>query len=171
MTKEPLSPKLNLSASMANKGLAIIAVVAIHIGSRFIQSPVVLFVDQLSRFCVPLFIALSGFGLTKSFSRHLDQAGSPPLGLTKTIAEYYLRRVWKILPWFIFASGVIMVFRNWWENAGFDLLNLRTWASAMTGGAADYHLYFVPMIFKFYLIFPLLFFAEKSFQKQPFSSP
>jgi len=135
------------------KGLAIIAVVAIHSFSKTISSPVSLFVDQLSRFTVPLFIALSGFGLALSFNKNGH------------LLNYYLKRVWKILPWFFVASLVIMIFRNWFEKAGFDLLNYHTWTSAIFRGGADYHLYFVPMVLKLYLIFPLLFFAVKKFPR------
>ena len=135
------------------KGLAIIAVVAIHSFSKTINSPISLFVDQLSRYTVPLFMALSGFGLAMSFQKN----GS--------LINFYLKRVWKVLPWFIVASLVIMIFRNWFENAGFDLLNYHTWTSAIFRGGADYHLYFVPTILKFYLIFPLLFLITRKFPR------
>jgi peptidoglycan/LPS O-acetylase OafA/YrhL len=143
----------NKADSNLLKGLAILAVISIHACSRYIELPAALFIDQLSRFAVPLFVTISGYGLTMSF------------GKNNNLLNYYIRRVWKILPWFVLASLIIMIFRNWFENAGFDLLDYHTWTNAVMRGGADYHLYFVPMIFKFYLIFPLLFFVVKKFPK------
>ena len=135
------------------KGLAIIAVVAIHSFSKTISStPVNLFVDQLSRFAVPLFMALSGYGLTLSFSKN------------NNLIRFYVKRVWKILPWFLAASVLILIYKNYFERGTFDFFNYHTWTMIMRGGA-DYHLYFVPNILQLYLIFPLLFFLVKRFPK------
>ncbi|MDO8515230.1 MAG: acyltransferase [bacterium] len=130
------------------KGLAIIAVVAIHSFSTSVgSSPVSLFVDQLSRFAVPLFIALSGYGLAMSFAKN------------NNLIHFYFKRVLKLLPWFVFASVLILIYKG-----GSDFLNYHTWTMILRGGA-DYHLYFVPMIFRLYLIFPLLFFIVNKFPR------
>jgi surface polysaccharide O-acyltransferase-like enzyme len=57
------------------KGLAILAVVILHILSNLPSSfitdpnhlPVILAIDQIGRFCVPLFVAISGFGLMRKY--------------------------------------------------------------------------------------------------------
>lgn len=133
---------------MENKGLAIIAVVAIHAFSSTIgNSPVNLFVDQLSRFTVPLFVALSGYGLALSFTKN------------NNLIHFYFKRVLKLLPWFLFASVLILIYKG-----GYDFLNYHTWTMILRG-QADYHLYFVPMIFRLYLIFPLLFYIVRKYPR------
>lgn len=148
---------------MENKGLAIIAVVAIHAFSSTIgNSPVNLFVDQLSRFTVPLFVALSGYGLSKSLEKalcHPELVSGSKNQMPKqvrhdigVVINYYAKRVLKLLPWFLFASVLILIYKG-----GYDFLNYHTWTMILRG-QADYHLYFVPMIFRLYLIFPLLYY-------------
>ena len=60
-----------MAATNQLKGLAILAVVVLHILSnipgKYITTPQilpwVLAIDQIARFCVPIFVAISGYGL------------------------------------------------------------------------------------------------------------
>ena len=141
------------------KGLAIIAVVAIHSFSKTISStPVNLFVDQLSRFAVPLFMALSGYGLTLSFSKN------------NNLIRFYVKRVWKILPWFLAASVLILIYKNYFERGTFDFFNYHTWTMIMRGGA-EYHLYFVPNICNSTLFSRCYFSLLKGFLKRLYFWP
>ena len=136
----------------ALKGLAIIFVVLIHViavafSNLSPKSPtwnLALTLDQLSRFSVPLFIALSGYSLAINFN------------LETHWPDFYFRRLFKLLPIYIFWSLVtyllISTLGNW-PNYQQDLPIL----PALIYGKVDYHLYFVPMIFQLYLLFPLIY--------------
>ncbi|MCL4397734.1 acyltransferase [Patescibacteria group bacterium] len=125
------------------KGIAILAVVFLHFNGfwfsqtkDFVSS---LFFDQLVRFSVPLFIALSGYLLAgKYLSRSLS------------LIDFYLRRVTKLLPLYLLWSVIISL-----------ALSQPITIDSLLWGRADYQLYFVPVIFQFYLLFPLLFFLAK----------
>ncbi len=122
------------------KALAIIAVVVLHFNAFLFSQTQnitrILIIDQLVRFSVPLFVALSGYLLTEKYL-------TAPLNLK----DFYMRRVTKLIPLYVLWSIIISVALN-------QGLNLWT----LLFGYADYHLYFVPMIFQLYLLFPLLFF-------------
>ncbi|MEO7423648.1 MAG: acyltransferase, partial [Fibrobacteria bacterium] len=106
--------------------------------------------DQFTRFTVPLFFFLSGFGLTLQF-----QAKPIPL------AEYYRFRLAKILAPFLLWS-LLTAFRHqefilslpWSQDP---------WATAkvflrfLLLDGFDYQYYFVIVIFQFYLVYPLLY--------------
>lgn len=119
------------------RGLAIIGVILIHVTSGLVQDSFVLFINQASRFAVPVFLLLSGLGLTISnklkqgYFRFLWQQLSKILGL-------YL--VWSIIYYTISSeSNSIIGFMK-----GFVL------------GTNQYHLYYVPLIIFLYMIYPLL---------------
>ncbi len=108
--------------------------------------------DQLSRFTVPTFFFLSGYGLTQQF-----MAMEKP----EPLLTYYRRRLFKIsLPFF--AWSALTFYRPWgalsslpWSTdplqalgGFFELLLLRGF---------DYQYYFLIVIFQFYLIFPFIY--------------
>jgi len=100
--------------------------------------------DQLGRFCIPLFVALSGYGLMQKYQ-------TKPF----TWSEFLERRVFKLLPAYCVASLIfylIFWFLPSWQASG-EILPF--WKQLLLG-RADYHLYFVPMIFQLYLVFPLI---------------
>ncbi len=139
------------------KGLAITAVVTLHVFSALPALlykdpslfPYFITIDQLSRFCVPLFIAISGYGLSKKYLRS-------PIGPI----SFYKKRVFKLIPLYVL-----------WSCLSLLILSLSpTWRTAINGnpiwikllwGQADYHYYFIPIIFQLYLLFPLLHFFVK----------
>lgn len=108
------------------KGLAIIAVVLIHVinlYAAYTQHFVI--ADQILRFSVPLFTALSGLALAKKYATKLD------------LKDFFSRRLFKLLPLYILWSAVY-------------------WLVTRQGFPFEYHLYFVPMIFQAYLLFPII---------------
>ncbi len=144
--------QLSLEHNNLLRGLAIIAVVIIHFlagfpgiyATNFPNSWLLVAIDQLSRFCVPLFVALSGFGF---WAKYKTQKLSY-LGFIK-------RQAFKLLPLYIVVSllsYLTFIFIPHWRVAGTPTSLL----TQLLLGRADYHLYFVPMIFQFYLLFPLL---------------
>jgi probable poly-beta-1,6-N-acetyl-D-glucosamine export protein len=129
------------------KGLAILAVLVIHIISslpmQFGDYTGLLIINQLARFSVPLFVFLSGYGLSqKYFHRSI------------TFATYFIYRLLKLLPlyvlWSVFIYVLIRIYEPWSSAAeGYSL------PTALLLGKADYQLYFVPMILVLYGLFPV----------------
>lgn len=133
------------------KAVAIIAVVLVHTTSLsysyFPRNGIgwssLLVIDQLTRFCVPVFVALSGYGL-----------GIKNMDIGRDYRQFFRRRVVKLLPWYLFWSGIIYFYirlgDEWNHVEHFPLWKI------IFMGKADYHLYFVPMIVSLYLLFPIL---------------
>lgn len=134
------------------RGCAILAVICIHFfaqldhaytrpdaGSWFI------FFDQVMRFSVPLFIMLSGFSLTKKYENE-------ELSVTK----FYERRILKLFPlflvWSLFSLSISLTVPEWQSFTQ----PIPSVLSFLVYGTADYQLYFLPLIFQMYLLFPLL---------------
>ncbi len=138
------------------KGVAIAAVFLIHFttdwhsfSSNTIWDFLWFCLNQLLRFCVPLFVALSGYALTFKYK-----------DTNPNLPKFILDRAKKLLPIF-FAWAVFLLL------LGFVIPELRSWNSdlsmwRMLFGIVDYHLYFVPMIFQLYLVFPMLLKYTKS---------
>ena len=145
--------------------LATLAVVLIH-GTSFSQEPFRLQHDFLSadfaavligqslRFSVPIFLILSGYGLTLRYG-----SGSGGVNLR----EFFDSRASKILVPFLvwslamlfFSGRIVQAFqgRSAWDGVlAVGLLCAR----ALFLGNADYHLYFFSIILQCYILFPIL---------------
>jgi len=148
------SKKISLSLNGTNvlKAIAILSVLIIHILSSVKISPFVsdsnfqliaVSLDQLARISVPIFVALSGFGLLCKYSKKIS------------LKEFYFKRIFKIIPQYLLWSitfYLLFYFIPSWGPSSQQPNFL--WQLLL--GRADYHLYFVPMIFQIYLIFPVL---------------
>ncbi|MBU1085111.1 MAG: acyltransferase [Candidatus Beckwithbacteria bacterium] len=134
------------------KGIAILAVIFIHLFTlltqkQFTVSPqnlIFLFLDQIMRFCVPVFIFLSGYGLELSCQqKNFD------------LKSFIKKRSLTILPlyflWSAYYIALSILIIPWWK-----VLSGWSVSQIIFNGRADYHLYFVPVIFKLYLVFALL---------------
>lgn len=134
------------------KAVAILGVLTIHflstlpINKADSSFPAVLSVvlDQLARFSVPLFIALSGYGLAIKYAVKTPQ----PL-------PFYKQRLFKLLPLYLFWSMLLYFLLRTFSFLGSDL-GQYSFLEVLLFGKADYQLYFVPMILQLYLLFPLL---------------
>lgn len=132
------------------KAIAITAVVILHFNAFHFalfpfQTPEwnrTLLIDIITRFCVPLFVALSGYTLTSKY-----------LATKLSLKDFYFRRATKLIPLYVFWSLVIYFAVN--LTFPTDPIKMLIY------GQADYHLYYVPMIFQLYLVFPLIFFFLK----------
>lgn len=113
------------------------------------------FLDQFTRFTVPVFFFLSGFGLTLQFMEK-------PVPL----AKYYRFRLAKIMAPFLLWSFLTGLRHD-------DYLISLPWAADPAGSARiflkflfvdgfDYQYYFLIVIFQFYLVYPLLYKLGKS---------
>jgi probable poly-beta-1,6-N-acetyl-D-glucosamine export protein len=143
------------------KGLAILAVVGLHLltllpsSIYFSNSTQLAFLsfDQLLRFCVPVFIFLSGYGLSLKYqTKALNLVG------------FYRSRIIKLLPLYLLWSAYYLFLSEfiepWWKV----LQTGPIWKILLLGWS-DYHLYFISVIFQLYLLYPLLLKLIKSFPK------
>ncbi|MCL4390324.1 MAG: acyltransferase [Patescibacteria group bacterium] len=139
------------------KATAIIAVVLIHVSAAYMAHGydlINLTVNQAARFAVPVFVALSSFGLAGKY-----------LATKLELKDFFVRRALRLLPWFFFWEVIIFVTVTYVLRQSWILYDgLPLWKIFILG-KADYHLYFVPMIFVLYLFFPILLQFIKRFPK------
>lgn len=114
--------------------------------------------NQLARFSVPVFVALSGFGLTMKYA---GPGGDSVMDGT-AVKEFYLGRAVKILLPFVFWTILyfFLLKRFVWAAEAGIFANIGTNAVLLLGYLAtqgvDYHFYFFIIILQCYLLFPLL---------------
>ncbi|HSW89300.1 MAG TPA: acyltransferase [Patescibacteria group bacterium] len=139
-----LALKDDIRTTTILKGIAILGVIFLHTLSSVHNLYATIYTgnfwlvvaDQAARFCVPLFIALSGYALMSKYADKL------------TLSSFFWRRVMRLLPLYILWTVVLSVAIG--HTLHFDLLN------KLLLGYGDYQLYFVPMIIQLYLLFPIL---------------
>lgn len=123
------------------RAMAIMGVLLIHISGRVIPSnngmieDIALFINQSSRFAVPVFLILSGWGLTISNS------------LKDGYLSFVRKRILKIVILYIIWS---IIYYTATVNS-FDVIDF---IKRFILGSNYYHLYYVPLIIIFYLIYP-----------------
>lgn len=134
------------------RGVAILAVVGVHFlaglpASTYTTSSwqgIAVFLDQLSRISVPIFVAMSGYGLTLKYQKQVFKW-----------PEFLRKRVFKLLPlyvlWSMIFYGVFLLIPAWRSPT-----TPSSFLMQLLLGRADYQMYFVPMIFQLYLLFPFL---------------
>ncbi len=139
--------------SDALKGIAILQVVIIHILAVFpnawwqnngIYSLLFITIDQVSRISIPLFIFLSWFGLVQKYQQTPFQIRSFSVHTTSKLLPLYM--VWSLLLW-----TTMQLIPSWQFAPNLSLV------TKLLLGQADFHLYFVPLIFLLYGIFIIVF--------------
>lgn len=146
------------------KGLAISAVVIIHVVNNLYRVfPVhgsawnmLVGIDQLSRYCVPLFVFLSGFALAKKYEVEKFEWKS-----------FLTKRLWKLLPLYLIWTMVYFLGGRINSNL-LDLGSFGLWLKIIVSGTGYYHLYFVPMIIQAYLLFPFIYSLVKKYPRMTF---
>ena len=148
------------------KFLSITAVVAIHATHDkevffnqyhdvFSSSFFGALLNQISRFSVPVFVLLSGYGLTKKYGQ------TPPGEIDFPWAmAFYKKRYFKIgLPFFFWTVILLVLFKRFdFTGSLYEIL----WLNALIllkylfVQGADYHFYFFTIILECYLLYPLL---------------
>lgn len=145
------------NANLLLRALATCAVITLHVLAMLPPEvyratqlrPFAVGIDQLCRISVPLFVCLSGYGFWKKYQKN-----------TFVYSDFLLKQSKKLLPLYLLASllfyavfKIVPLWRPSWHVPSLPVQILT--------GQADYHLYFVPMIFQFYMLFPLFLFALK----------
>lgn len=141
---------LKRSTSDIWKGMAIGLVVLVHWLAVF---PDTLYLEAdsmwwsipfqtLVRLSVPLFLALSGYGLSKKYAQTKIN------GL-----NFFVSRLGKLLPLYLLWSIVIGVTLQ--LNPQWRIMPIQPLWQQLLLGTADYQLYFVPLILQLYFLFPI----------------
>ena len=127
------------------RGLAIMAVILIHVTAptALAEETGGIIFNQITRFGVPVFVFLSGWGLTIAESYEKS--------------AYYLsflkNRLKKLLPAYIVWNLIYYLFANLVEG---ESIPIREFIRGLFLGMNYPHLYFVPLIVLFYVAYPLL---------------
>lgn len=141
----------------ALKGIAILLVIGTHfltslpewIYKRESVNFIFVALDQLGRFSVPLFVALSGYGFASKYRTR-----------SAKVLEFIWTQGRKLAPlyiWWCLIFLSVFYFLPWWRAAS----DLGPWWKQVLLGRADYHLYFIPMVFQLYFLFPFILFIAK----------
>lgn len=127
--------------------IAALAVIAIHVTAGYIDKSSLAYLgNNFVRFAVPLFVILSGFLLC-----YTD--GHIPVS---SLVSFYRKRLGHILWPFLIWSFIYCLLNAYllrWDN---PVLVFTTWGKSLCEGTACYHLYFIPIILQFYLLYPWL---------------
>ena len=123
--------------------ISILAVVLIHTTTRTLEAnhlditkvPWTLFLNQISRFAVPLFFMISGFVLELNYSANISYF------------VYLKKRFGRILIPYVFWSFIYYFFVYTKHNINF--------LTTLGLGSASYQLYFIPSLLVLYIAFPL----------------
>ncbi|SHK65682.1 Surface polysaccharide O-acyltransferase, integral membrane enzyme [Selenomonas ruminantium] len=140
--------KPRLAAIEYIRGISMMGVIGIHIGSQYIMNPaanihLVALFETFTRFSVPIFFFISAFGLFYNLDLHAPfDFGKFTQRRLKTVLIPYL--AWSLL--YLFHDGLLY-------GVGFpDPMHL---LSILFFGNAKYQLYFMVILLWFYLLMPL----------------
>jgi surface polysaccharide O-acyltransferase-like enzyme len=128
------------------RALSIIAVISLHVSATVLYRcrpysstyNTSFIVNQLSRFCVPAFIVISGMGLTVNYREG------------ESYSEFIMKRFFRVVPQYIVwcVLYILIITRNF---------NIVEDINDIIYGNVFYHFYYVPLIIEFYIIFPFIY--------------
>ncbi len=105
-----------------------------------------MFWNQFSRFCVPIFIFVSGLLLVYHYQHSFNYW------------VFLKKRLVHLLPPYLFWTALsIIISLDKWGPITVE----RIWRTVVFGQGYYYHLYFIPLIFQFYLLAPLFLYGFK----------
>ena len=131
------------------RGISMLGVVGIHVGSQYLMNPManvhlVALFEIATRFSVPIFFFVSAFGLFY----HLDP--DAPF----SYASFLQRRFKTVLvPYLAWSAFYILHYTVLYRDT--MLLHLRQIAKYLFFGFASYQLYFMVILLWFYILMPL----------------
>jgi surface polysaccharide O-acyltransferase-like enzyme len=128
------------------RAFSIIAVISLHVSATVLYRcrpysatyNVSFILNQLSRFCVPAFIVISGMGLTVNYKKG------------ESYSEFIVKRFLRVVPQYIVwcVIYILLITRNF--DIHEDINNI-------IYGNVFYHFYYVPLIIEFYILFPFIY--------------
>ena len=119
----------------------------------FSQDFLAVILNQLARFSVPVFVALSGFGLTMKYGLQTQGSGKSLEQLQVPVLPFYRDRLYKIGIPFLFWSLLYLAVQGKFKGP-YDEAWLLDLLPYLYRTGADYHFYFFHIIFECYLVFP-----------------
>ena len=127
------------------RGIATLAVIFIHLTAPMQNAGDLTLgiLNQISRFAVPVFLVLSGWGLD-----HQDA-----LDNSKNYLDFLKKRLTKLVPYYLVWSLIYLALNGYMTSWNFTLAGT---LQAFLLGQASYHLYFIPLIIGLYIIYPVL---------------
>ncbi|MGP1586154.1 MAG: acyltransferase [Schwartzia sp. (in: firmicutes)] len=140
--------KPRLDAIEYIRGISMLGVIGIHIGSQYLENPtpnlhLVALFEIATRFSVPIFFFISAFGLFY----HLDP------NVPFSYRAFLRRRLHAVLvPYLVWSAFYILHYTLLFQDP--MLLNLRAIAKYLFFGFASYQLYFLVILLWFYLLMP-----------------
>ena len=141
--------KPHLDAIEYIRGISMLGVIGIHIGSQYLANPtpnihLVALFEIVTRFSVPIFFFISAFGLFY----HLDP------GVPFSYRNFLRRRLRAVLiPYLVWSAFYILHYTLLFRDP--MLLNLRAILKYLFFGFASYQLYFLVILLWFYLFMPV----------------
>ena len=131
------------------RGICMLGVIAIHVGSMAVSDAVaspflVLITNILSRYSVPAFFFISGYGLFYS----------KPLEKTLQYGSFVKKRMKSIGRPYLLASLFYLCYYAL-LNRDASVLDPSNILFSLFFGTAQYHIYFLVILIWFYLLFPL----------------
>lgn len=131
------------------RAFAILAVVLIHITAPLATDEDIfsIILNQVSRFAVPVFFILSGWGLTATNSWERSDG----------YWSFLKPRLLAVVPQYLLWNIIYLFYSDAWEAyPGFSFEALWEILNEIFLGTIYNHLYFVPIIIMFYIVYPLI---------------
>lgn len=131
------------------RGICMLGVIAIHVGSMAISAGTAtpfaaLITNILSRYSVPAFFFISGYGLFYS----------KPLEETFSYGQFLKKRLHSIGKPYLIASLLYLIYYTI-LNRDLSVLDPSNILFSLFFGTSQYHIYFLVILIWFYLLFPL----------------
>ena len=130
------------------RAFAIIAVLIIHTSDYAVSldvsvlSIVTLFFNYISRFAVPLFVFLSGLVLSLKYNTAMP------------VKPFYIKRIKSILPQYLFFSLLYLIIPISLQEGSLTIPSISKIFYSILLANSSGHLWFIPMIIQFYIIYP-----------------
>ena len=148
------------------RAIGALSVITIHVTSTFgtfgKDSFSYLFFESLNKFCnfaVPLFLFLS-IALLINHAINKDKLN---------VAEFYKKRFIKTVPIFLI---YVVIYYIYLKLNGKTLISItqspwKFFSSYILQGTIYHHLYFMPIIFELYILFPVIYIITKKIRTRP----
>lgn len=158
-SKRRIGMKKRIEEADYMKGVAILAVILIHVTAFSMRSfhqltdgGVFFAINQLGRFCVPVFFMISGLFL---FYRYYDNEPFP-------VKSFFKKRTMYILIPYLIWSVIYLIYGKMVHPETVPGPGIKSIEAIFTGGAY-YHLYFLVVMVQFYVLLPVLIWAFRKF--------